>query len=173
MFRCNVNEISQNSPCQLWQNWNENVAAIVQMYKPCVSWIVPLKTDNIWLYLIIRFQRPLEHVIHNKVVHIDVSYSNSIWFEIKYLVEHYLSAIPNDLNFHFRLSRSFSNPAHRYYWNFNWVWELKWGGDCSLKYKVIIFGQIKQGVKTEMPGSVSSLRSERLKQNHILIKFIY
>lgn len=160
----------QNFPCQLWQHWNKNVAASWQvLYKPCISWIVPLKT----LYLIIRFQRPLEHVIHNREVHIYVSYSNSIWFEITYLVDHYFSAIPNDLNFHFLLTRPFSNPVHRYYWSLNWVWELKWGGDCSLKYKVIIFGQIKKGVKTEMPGSVSSLRSERLKQNHILIKLIY
>lgn len=163
----------QNSPCNLWQHWNENAAASWQvLYKLCDSWIVPLKT----LYLITRFQRfqrPLEHVIHNRVVHVYVSYSNSIWFEIKYLVDHYLSAIPNDLNINFLLSKSFSKPAHGYYWSFSWIWELKWQGDCSLKYKVIIFGQIKKGVKTEMPGFVSSLRSERLKQNHFLIKLIY
>lgn len=160
----------QNSPCQLWQHWNENVAANWQvLYKPCVSWIVPLKT----FYLIIKFQRSLDHVIHNRVVHVYVNYSSSIWFEIKYLVEHYLSAIPNYLNFHFLHSRFFSNPAHRYYWSLNWVWELKWGGDCSLKYKIIIFGQIKKEVKTEEEMSVSSLRSERLKQSHILIKLIY
>lgn len=157
----------QNSPCRLWQHWDENAAASWQVL--CKLWIVSLKT----LYLIIRFQRPLEHIIHNRVVHVSVSYSNSIWFEIKYLLENYLSAIPNDLNFHFLLSKSFSNPAHRYYWSLNWVWELKWRGDCSLKYKVIIFGQIKKGVKTEIPGFASSLRSERLKQNHILIKLIY
>lgn len=36
MFRYNVNEMSQHFPCQLWQHWNENVAASWQvLYKPC------------------------------------------------------------------------------------------------------------------------------------------
>lgn len=84
----------------------------------------------------------------------------------------YLWTISNGLNFSLLLPRSFSHPTHRYYLSFIWIWELKSGGDCSLKNKIVISGQIKKDAKPEMPSFVSSLRSERLKQNHILIKLI-